>query len=249
MSFLSSLASIAAPVLQFIGGERRNEAQKREAAKQMGFQERMSSSSYQRAMEDMRKAGLNPILAGKFGGASTPQGAMALMGDPLGDAARTGLEASKTEADVNLKEANASLTALQESLQENLLPGSKALGTAMSHVQNLVSSIDEISKKHGLDNYQGLMEDASDSIAGFFGKVTNPQKTLSDLYNGLRKKGMELESIKEIFGLLGLAHPFLRDTTTAKGARDVKGLGPLDTTTAKDVRTKTRQQRRRKVGR
>lgn len=54
---------------------KRNKAAQRAASNQMAFQEDMSNTSYQRGMKDMKKAGLNPILAGKMGGASTPGGA------------------------------------------------------------------------------------------------------------------------------------------------------------------------------
>lgn len=57
-----------------LGTHMRNREARKASARQMAFQEDMSNTSYQRGMEDMKKAGLNPILAGKLGGASTPTG-------------------------------------------------------------------------------------------------------------------------------------------------------------------------------
>ncbi len=69
------------------GGVLGNVAAKKEASKNRDWQAAMSSSAYQRAMEDMRIAGLNPMLAYSQGPASTPSGSVGRQGDFGGAAA------------------------------------------------------------------------------------------------------------------------------------------------------------------
>jgi len=68
-----------------------------EALANRQFQERMSNTSYQRAVEDMKKAGINPILAFANGGASTPGGsAGTISGASMGLASSSALGVSRS---------------------------------------------------------------------------------------------------------------------------------------------------------
>lgn len=86
-----------------------NDANLMIAREQMAFQERMANSVHQRQVEDLRKAGLNPILSANSG-APAPMGASATMisespnkGELALASIRAGQEIASAKQDIQLK--------------------------------------------------------------------------------------------------------------------------------------------------
>lgn len=84
--------SLLSAGLDMFGANKQNEANSAQALRQMDFQERMRNTSYQASMADMKKAGLNPMLAYSNGGAAVPSGASAQMQNELSGATGKALD-------------------------------------------------------------------------------------------------------------------------------------------------------------
>jgi len=103
------IAAVAGPTLGaafgYMGQRETNATNKDLSRDQMAFQERMSSTSRQREVADLKAAGLNPLLAAGGTGASTPPGAMATMENATAKGITSAMEARQLQLAIAANQA------------------------------------------------------------------------------------------------------------------------------------------------
>ena len=193
MGIFGDLAGVIGAVGGITGAQEANAANKKAAGRQMDFQERSYRHRYQWQMQDMKAAGLNPILSYKTGAGSSLPGASYQaqnVGQAIGpnliagentaissrrakaDVKQKGAATSQLKAQVGLTNSAASLN-MAKAIQTNV---ATKLGAAQTIYQLRMNSIVRTRKDAEVLRRQVLKTPAGKTAlkAGYFGQLVNP---------------------------------------------------------------------------
>jgi len=167
-------ATIGAGLISAFSSAKTNKAQKEVAQSQMDFQRDMSNTAHQREVEDLRLAGLNPILSVNSG-ASTPLGAMPVLQNPYNDfsadvnsAFRLGMEKKMNKALIDTEASKQAVNVTQAEkniIEKSILSANAVSAQAEARIKQELSQA--WTKSKGVGRHVATVED----IARIIGSV------------------------------------------------------------------------------
>lgn len=197
-AIISAIGSIAGGALSGQGARDANQANVKLAREQMSFQERMSNTSHQREVADLKAAGLNPMLGimKGSGGSSTPPGQTAKVENTQAAVGEGISSAARSAAEVLLIKAQARKTAAEAAITEATVPFSA--NNALATARTMESQWDKLRQEvHNLRR-EGTLKDID----------IEKLKPLVEAYMKLENRGAELgipekEAMAEFFKAAG----------------------------------------------
>lgn len=208
--------SFAAGLGTFAGGIASGLFNRSSAREQMDFQSRMRSTAHQAEVEDLRKAGLNPILSANAG-AATPAGASSEMDNAIGQGIESAMAARRLKEEIGVMESDKAMKIAQagaaEAAQARDNATAKQTNTATKILEMSIPTLEKKNKYEqrqyeydielqDLDNINrrvqetmGSINSAKDAVTRFGNKTKNGPVIRSErqrYYDSIESKdGME----------------------------------------------------------
>lgn len=203
----SAIGGIGGAIASLFGQKSANRQNLKIAREQMAFQERMSSTAYQRAMADMREGGLNPILAAGRGGASTPGGASAKMENEISPAVNSAIglitaikQAQLMNAETKKANAEADITARRAKALQLSSEKNPEIADLSPEARYIIDNLTKGGKFGGEVAAKAKLQ--ADEIGADM--VTNSAKDWDDTMKRVEALDIPPQILKSIKNILGL---------------------------------------------
>lgn len=159
---------------------------KKEAKRNRDFQERMARHSHRYEMEDLRKAGLNPILTGKYGGAAAPSGSVAGVPD-FGQAASSAMSALRLKNETELIGAQKEKIEKETAMLGKGLPGAVVGERVGVILDKLIDRLEDLSPAQAA----ATAKDAAAKVKEEVIRSVSPDdpRDIIDEYKGFKESG------------------------------------------------------------